>query len=157
MKKPSLRGDNMKKTTRTQMIFALAALALSATCAAAHDGGKNGSQTAETRLRAKLTGPAIQSKTPEGSADFRIDDQARTRLSVEVENVNLPAGTVLTVTIVHGLVSTPAGMITLSSTGFGELELDSQKGATVPAVQAGDTVTVSNGLTTILTGIFASM
>ncbi|HLK68234.1 MAG TPA: hypothetical protein VKU19_32595 [Bryobacteraceae bacterium] len=150
----------MQTTTRFQKFLVLAAVALTATFAVADDGGKNGvnnNNNGEVRLRAKLSGPAIQNKTPEGSADFRMDDKGRARLNVEVENVNLPAANVLTVAIVHAGASTTAGTITLSATGFGELELESQNGAIVPAVQAGDMVTFSNGATVVLTGIFASM
>jgi len=147
----------MKNTRRFQKLLAVAAIALSATLAIADNGGKNGSNATEVRLRAKLTGPAMQNKVPEGSADFRMDDHSRTRLNVEVENVSQPAGTVLTVSIVHNGASTSAGMIIVNANGFGELELDSQNGATVPAVQAGDTVTVSSSTATLLMGIFASM
>ncbi|SRR5260370_24186261 len=148
----------MKNITRFQKLMTVVALALSVTIAAADNGsGKDGSNAGDVRLRAKLAGPSIQNRTPEGSADFRNDHNGRTRLNVEVENLNLPAGTVLTVVILHGGISTTVGMITLSSTAFGELELESQNGAVVPAVQAGDMVTVSNGATTILAGVFGSV
>jgi hypothetical protein len=150
----------MKNTIRFSKLLTLtlAALALTA-MASADDGGRKGSttNTSEVRLRARLSGPAIQNITPDGSADFRMDDQGRTRLDVEVERVNLPAATVLTVALVHGGVSTNIGMITLSSTGFGELELRSDNGNMVPTVQAGDMITVSNGATAFLSGIFAAM
>jgi hypothetical protein len=154
----------MRNVTRFQKLLTLAALALSATVAFADNGGKDGSNAGEVRLRAKLAGPAIQgapaiqNRTPEGSADFRIDHNGqRTRLNVEVEDVNLPGGTVLMVAIVHGGVSTAAGTITLSNNGFGELELESQNGAMVPAAQSGDMVTVSNGTITIVAGVLGSM
>jgi hypothetical protein len=148
----------MRNVTRFQKLLTVAALALSAAIAFADNGGKDGSNAGEVRLRAKLAGPAIQNRTPEGSADFRIDHNGqRTRLNVEVEDVNLPGGTVLMVAIVHGGVSTAAGTITLSNNGFGELELESQNGAMVPAAQSGDMVTVSNGTTTIVAGVLGSM
>jgi hypothetical protein len=147
----------MKNKTRIQKLMTVVALALSVMIATADDGkGKDGSNAAEVRVRAKLAGPAILGRTPEGSADFRSQN-AQTRLSVEVENVNMAAGTKLTVAVVHGVVSTTVGTITLSSTGFGELELESQNGAMVPAVVAGDMVTVSSGATTILAGVFGSV
>lgn len=106
----------------------------------------------ETRLRTRLSGAAIAGKTPEGSADFRQDtSRNRTRLQVEVENVNLPAGTVLTVMLNH---ATKVGTITLGALGFGELELDSQDGDAVPAVTTGTTITVMNGANAILAGVF---
>jgi len=138
----------MKKLSRLQVLLTIVVLAAgtASIARADHDGGKN----AETRLRTRLAGAAIQGKTPEGNADFRLDARGRTRLNVEVENVNLPARTVLDVSV-H---STVVGHITLSATGFGELELNSQDGDVVPAVQAGDVVIVSNGATAILTGVF---
>jgi hypothetical protein len=68
---------------------------------------------------------------------------------VDVENVNLPDGTTLDVSVGITLV----GHITLKL-GFGELELNSQDGDTVPAVVKGNMVTVANGGTTILAGVF---
>ena len=138
----------MKYAIRIQAVLAAALVLLAVSPAVRADhGGKDGAQ--QTRLRARLTGPAIQNVTPEGNADFR-SETGRTRLQVEVEHVNLPAGTVLTVTI----QTVQVGTITLSATGFGELELDSQHGDTVPAVNSGDVISVSNGTAAILTGIF---
>ena len=143
----------MKQTIRIHAALAavLLTLALAHTVRADH-GGQN--QTQETRLRARLTGQAIQNVTPEGNGDFRSETD-RTRLQVEVEHVNLPAGTVLTVLLQSGASApVPIGQITLSASGFGELELDSQHGATVPAVQSGDILSVANGATAILAGAF---
>jgi hypothetical protein len=146
-------NHKMKKAFRLQAALAAALLALAVTQTVRADhGGKD--QTQETRLRARLTGQAIQGVTPEGNADFR-SETSRTRLQVEVEHVNLPAGTVLTVSLQSG-ANAPAqiGTITLSATGFGELELDSQHGDTVPAVQKGDVLSVANGTAAILAGAF---
>src|SRR6266568_4222684 len=145
----------MKTTLRTVLTLAIAAFLVGGTASMrAEDGHKNNSQTSQVRLRTTLAGAAIQGKKPEGNADFRSDSTNRTRLNVEVENVNLPAGTVLTVAIVHAGVSTTVGTITLSSIGESELELDSQNGASVPAIVSGDMVTVSNGGAVILAGAF---
>lgn len=126
----------------------------------ADDGGKGGNsgkgnQTTEIRLRSKLAGGPLGTPpvTPEGSADFRSDSKGRTRLDVEVEHVNLADGTVLTVAFVHAGVSTNIGTITLNNAvPENELELDSQKGDTVPALVAGDMITVSNGAAVMLAG-----
>jgi hypothetical protein len=118
------------------------------------NGGNGGNNAAQVRLRTKLAGGAIAGKRPEGNADFR-SEQGRTRLSVEVENVNLPDGTVLTVSVQHGTVITVVGTITLNSASpENELELDSQHGDTVPAIVAGDMATVANGAAVILAGAF---
>src|SRR5437764_10581921 len=126
----------MKRTFRLQAMLAAAVLMIGATMVARADhGNNNNNNNNETRLRTRLAGGAINGKTPEGNADFRSEPaKGRTRLNVEVENVNLPAGTVLDVTVQHGAASTLAGHITLNAFGGGELELNSQDGATVPAV-----------------------
>jgi len=128
-------------------VVALAATLTLSTALA--DGNKN-----ETRLRAQLTGPAIGNITPSGNADFRSDSRGRTRLNVEVERVNLPQGTVLTVTLTHAGATSTVGTLTLSGTGFAELELNSQDGQTVPAVQSGDMIAVMNGASFVLSGVF---
>lgn len=147
----------MKKALRIHATLAAAFLALVLPYAARADhgaSGKGNDQTQEVRLRARLTGQAIATITPEGSGDFR-SESSDTRLSVEVEHVNLPAGTVLAVFIQSGTnAPVQVGTITLSATGFGELELDSDHGALVPAVQNGDVLSVSNAGTTILAGVF---
>jgi hypothetical protein len=112
------------------------------------------SKANETRLRAQLTGPAIGNVTPSGSADFRSDSRGRMRLNVEVEHVNLPQGTTLTVTLTHAGSASTVGTVTLGATGFAELELNSQDGQTVPAVQSGDVVTAMNGASAVLAGVF---
>jgi hypothetical protein len=136
----------------------------SVTATRADDGGKggngggpgpsggNGGPTGQVRLDTKLAGGAIGNKRPEGNADFR-SQTGSSRLNVEVENVNLPDGTVLTVSVVQGAVSTVVGTITLNSAiAENELELNSQNGAAVPALVAGNMVTVANGATIILAG-----
>jgi hypothetical protein len=128
-------------------VVALAATLTLSTALA--DGNKN-----ETRLRAQLTGAAIGNITPSGNADFRSDSRGRTRLNVEVEHVNLPQGTVLTVTLTHAGATSTVGTLTLSGTGFAELELNSQDGQTVPAVQSGDMIAVMNGASFVLSGVF---
>ena len=121
----------------------------------ASDGGKgtNSGKPTQVRLRTDLAGAAIAGKKPAGKADVRMDP-SRSQIDVEVEDVNLAAGTVLTVAVVHGGVSTIVGTITLSSTAENELNLESQHGDVVPAVVSGDMITVSNGATVILAGVF---
>ena len=118
----------------------------------ASDRDKSGN--IEARLRTNLSGAAIQGKTPSGHADFRSEAGGRSRFNVEVEDVNLPQGTVLTVTIQSGSTTTQVGSIKLSQFGGGELELNSQDGDMVPAAKAMDIVIVSNGATPILAGVF---
>jgi hypothetical protein len=145
----------MKSVSRLRAALATVVLAAgAATIVVADNHNNDNSGNNKTRLRTRLAGAAIQGKTPEGNADFRSDSNNRMRLNVEVEHVNLPAGTSLDVSVQHGTSSQMVGHIMLSATGEGELELNSQDGATVPAVQSGDMVMVSNGGTAILTGVF---
>ncbi len=129
----------------TFAVCAVFGLVVSTGALSAKDGG--------TRFRAKLAGPAISGQTPSGEAEFESNaSKGRSSLEVEVEHVNLPAATMLDVVLVHGGVSTTVGQITLKSTGEGELELQSEDGATVPAVVKGDTVLVQNAGVGILSG-----
>ena len=150
----------MKRTVKLQAMLATALLIIGAVGIARADHGNdnnhnNNNNAAETRLRTKLSGGAIQGKTPEGNADFRSEPaKGRTRLNVEVEHINLPAATILDVSVQHGATVTLVGHITLNAVGGGELELNSQDGAVVPAVQSGDMVIVSNAGTPILSGTF---
>jgi hypothetical protein len=126
--------------------FVLAAMAMMLIPAHAEKGGSSG-----IRLRAKLTGPAIATVTPSGQAQFKTNSLGnRSELEVEVEHVNLPSGTVLDVQ----LKTTSIGSIKVNKEGEGELELETDAGATVPAVAAGDTISVLNAGTVILTGVF---
>ena len=138
----------MNRMFRTGAVLGAAILAIGLVSTAVADGGSS------TRLRARLTGQAISGVTPEGNADFR-NDSGRMRLQVEVEHVNLPAGTVLTVMVQDG-ASAPmtVGHITLSTTGFGELELEAEHGASVPSILNGDVVSVTANGAAILAGVF---
>ena len=57
--------------------------------------------TDDLRLRTQLTGGSIAGLTPAGHVDFRARPSrgAEASFSVEVEDINLPAGTVLEVQI----------------------------------------------------------
>ena len=130
-------------------IAAIASLVV-APAAIADGGGKQkqrGKQ--EVRMGIFLTGDAIMGVTPEGQAMFRSRTD-RSELKVEVEDVNLPGGTALTVSVDGSSV----GMITLKRHA-GELELRTQDGDTVPTISAGSMITVSaaDG-TVILSGQF---
>ena len=107
-------------------------------------------EAACVRLKAKLTGPAIGGEVPHGVAKFR-ERGANRKFSAEVQDVNLPAGTVL-----HVLVnSVELGTITLSALQRGELEVHTKDGGIVPPMAKGGVVTVvAPGGSTILSGTF---
>ena len=113
-------------------------------------GSALAAKSGETRLRTDLTGGAIAGKTPHGHAEFRSQTgRNRSQFNVEVENVNLADGTSLEVDVNGAKV----GTLTLKL-GEGELELNSQDGEVVPAVQKGDVVTVVSTVGAILSGAF---
>ena len=142
----------MQKLFRMQAVLTAALLALGASQIMSADNGGGGGNG--VRLRATLHGAAIQRIRPEGNADFRIDSPTQLRLKVEVENVNLPNGTKLVVSIQHAGSSMNVGTIVLTNAGEAELELESEHGQSVPVVHRGDTVTVSHDSDTIAAGVF---
>lgn len=113
------------------------------------------SAATETRLRTRLAGPRIEGMTPSGSADFR-GGAGRARLNVQVEDVNLPAGTEVNVFLISDSVAKKLGTITISAapTRGGELELNTQDGEVVPAAEKGDMIVVRHPAGRILAGIF---
>jgi hypothetical protein len=123
----------------------------------ADGGGGNG-----FRVRTQLSGSPIKGVTPSGHVEFRIDDKGRRRLNVEVENVNMPMGTTLTVHILEA-----GSQLTLTPNQFklregandgdrdnrGELEDQTEDGDIVPNLRHGDFIIhVSAGGHTILSG-----
>src|SRR5215471_11621582 len=106
---------------------------------------------AAVRLESRLGGAAINDLTPRGHAKFLMRPDGRSKLNVEIEKVNLPAGTMLSVLIDN----TTVGQITLGQGLEGELELDTQKGNTVPNVMTTSTIVITNSQNaTILSGVF---
>lgn len=65
----------MLKVNRLKALLALTVLGLWAVSSAVADHG--GDSKSVTRHHARLTGAAIQGKTPEGSADFRSETARR--------------------------------------------------------------------------------
>jgi hypothetical protein len=108
----------------------------------------------EVRVRIPLTGASISGMMPQGHADFRRRPDGR-RLNVEIQDVNLPAGTTFRVLVNN----TSIGQIVLNSFFRGELELNTNDGHSVPVVTNGTTVAVVNNTTgaTILAGVFGAI
>lgn len=105
----------------------------------------------EIRLESRLAGAAINGLLPKGQARFRSRSSSRRELEVEVEKVNLPAGTVLNVLIDN----TNVGQLNLNSNLEDELKLETEHGAIVPNVTSTSTVVVTNAQgNTILSGVF---
>jgi hypothetical protein len=108
----------------------------------------------ETRVRIPLSGAAIGGMIPQGHADFRVRPDGR-RLNVEVQDVNLPAGTTFRVLVNNVSI----GQIVLNSFFRGELELNTNDGNSVPVITDGTTVAVVNNATgaTIVAGVFGAI
>jgi carbon monoxide dehydrogenase subunit G len=104
-----------------------------------------------TAFSANMTGPAINGVAPIGVASF-LARNGNNRLKFNIR-VNLPTGTVVGAFI----NSTQVGTITLRPEGEGELELESENGQTVPVIAAGDTASIRNGDTTVLSGTFQTV
>jgi len=103
-----------------------------------------------TFLIANLSGAPIGSATPRGSARYFSDAQGNRSLSVNISNVNLPAGTQLTVFL--GNVN--IGQITLNPMKNGYLFL---QGNSTPTVSTGNTISIKSGSTVILSGNFTAL
>jgi hypothetical protein len=116
--------------------------------AAAQSGGRR----QEVRIQTRLTGGAINGVTPSGSARFRSRGTS-SNFSVEVEDVNLPDGTKLNVTLMRGTTVIPAGSLTLALR-LGEIDVNTNDGDIVPQGKAGDIVVVSDaGGAALMTGV----
>ena len=98
----------------------------------------------ETRLKTRLTGPDIGGLVPSGAAEFRKRGINK-RFTTEVEDVNLTGSLRV---CVNGM---DLGTISLAS-GFGDLNLDTRDGQTVPGMSSGNVVTVRSGGTDCSTG-----
>ncbi|HSE20139.1 MAG TPA: DUF4214 domain-containing protein [Pyrinomonadaceae bacterium] len=107
--------------------------------------------TGETRLESRLAGAPIGGLSPKGHAKFEVRSIGRKKLNVEVERVNLTAGTILNVLVDNIKV----GEITLNAMLETELELDTERGSIVPSVTTLSSVVITNANgATILSGIF---
>ncbi len=109
--------------------------------------GPRASAAADTRLEARLTATSAD-PLASGKTTWR-DQRGRLRFSTEVEDVTAAAGTALDVEIVGmGVI----GQVTVDALGFGDLNL---RGASVPALVAGDVIHVLNDGVVILEGTLA--
>lgn len=139
----------MNKAIRTLVVAGLAASGLATLTLTPIPA--SAFQNAEVRIQTRLSGGPLNGVTPSGSARFRARG-AHSNFSVEVEDVNLPNGTVLTVTLVNASGTASAGTIALSLRG-GEIDVNTKDGDTVPRAKAGDTVVVSGPSGAILSGV----
>jgi len=107
----------------------------------------------DIRIGATLTGAPIGGVSPAGFAEWRLDDDGRKRLEVNASSLNLPAGTVLVISVNNAVV----GQMGVSSFGTGYFRIRTQDGQNVPVISAGMPVVVTNGADTVLAGTFGSV
>ena len=100
-------------------------------------------------LFAVLSGATVNGVLPNGFAQYEIHSSRR-ELEIEVNQVNLPAGTLLGVTVDN----TAVGQLFIESDGRGRLRLRTDNGQFVPVVVSGSTIVLRNGGTAILSGVF---
>ena len=87
---------------------------------------------------------------PHGASEYQLYANGQRELEVEIEDVNLPAGTSLAAAVNDNTV----GQVILDIDGRGRLKLRTEDGQTVPVINDGDTVKVSNGATILVAGVF---
>ncbi len=97
---------------------------------------------------ANLSSPT-GSINPHGTAQYEVYANGNREMEVEFEDVNLPAGTKLSI-IVDG---SSIGQIVLSADQRGRLDLRTQDGQTVPVTNDGSVVQVQNGSTVLIAGV----
>ena len=124
----------------------LIALAVAAPCAVAFTSSVAHAQANSTKIR--LSGPAIAGIKSEGKSEYRADARRR---SFRVEGrLNLANGTVLTA-LVNGV---SVGTVSVTA-GIASLEVSTERGGVVPAIRAGDRVSVVNAAgAVVLSGSF---
>lgn len=150
--------NNLNRFRAPALIFAAIALWVTLPFYLGADSSVSRADSFRPALSAVLTGSPITNVTPRGSAVYQSNTNTNTNtntarsLSVSVSSVNLPSATVLQV----ALNGTSIGQITLNSNRSGSLNLSTNNGGTVPTVVAGDTLTVANGTTTVLSGAFVA-
>lgn len=116
--------------------------------------GMMSSVVSTSKLRANLTGSAIGGTTPSGRADWNlVADSGHESLLIQVEDVNLPDGTVL---YVSGCGSSNIGTLLLRARKA-NLIIDESEGSSVPTCTAGNKIFVANGGKNVLSGTFATL
>ena len=106
----------------------------------------------EVIVQTFLSGPTLNGLHPSGVAEHRTRPDG-SRFKVQVEDVNLPAGTVLNV-LVNGA---NIGTLTINTFRQGEIERNTNDGQAVPNITTGTTVAVvTQSGSTVASGAFGS-
>ena len=143
-----MKKENRKNRQLFKIVLLALALAGWASIPMLNRGVKAGGVPILVRT-ANLVSPT-GSVNPHGAAVYQLYADGQRELEVEIEDVNLSAGTSLTATV-NG---TTVGQVILGIDGRGRLKLRSEDGQTVPVINDGDTATVKNGSTILVSGVF---
>lgn len=87
---------------------------------------------------------------PHGDATWELYQSGNREIEVEVEDINLAQGTVLTAFVDGASI----GQLTVDDRQKAKLKLKTEDGQSVPTVKNGSTVEVRNGSTVVVTGVF---
>lgn len=101
-------------------------------------------------VRTAILNSPTGSVDPHGEAEWQLYASGDRELEVEVEDLDLAQGTVLTAFINGASV----GTLTVDDREKAKLKLRTEDGQTVPEVNAGSTVEVRNGDTVLVAGVF---
>jgi hypothetical protein len=108
-----------------------------------------------SEIEADLTGAAINGLTPKGEAEFEIEPDGNREFKVRVENVNLPAGTVLRVFVDDVFIG---NIMLRPGLERSELVRKTEDGQSVPQVSTRTRVVVADQSgATVLAGAFSNI
>ena len=107
----------------------------------------------DTRIGASLSGAPIGGVSPAGFAEYRVEDTGRRKLGIQASSVNLPVGTVLSVSVNNAV----AGNATVSQFSTAVLNLDTNNGQTVPVITEGMSIQISSAGAAVLAGVFGNV
>ena len=75
---------------------------------------------------------------------------SRTELEIRLRQLNLPGGTILNVVVNNAVIN----QMFVDGSGESRLRLRSDQGGNIPAVVVGTTISIQNGGSSILSGVF---
>jgi hypothetical protein len=131
------------------LIAAVAILAVAGVAGFQAVRASGGGAVTDVKAEVQLTFPTDALASGKAKSEQRTGGTPRTRFAIEVEDVSWQPGP-YSVRITHAGTPVADSPVTLDvdSFGAGELELDTQDGATVPVAVAGDVVEVLDASST---------
>lgn len=102
-------------------------------------------------IRTAILSSPTGAVNPHGNATWQLYPSGNREIEIEIEDVNLAAGTSLD-TVVNG---NPTGQIIVDSRNRGKLKLRTDDGQAVPMTDDGTPVSVKNGDLTLISGVLS--